>query len=72
MTSDTHALSCNHPRISRWQHRGMWECCQCGRSFWGDKKALPACDIYGNTFMEHLGVDVSHRPPLPLEGKRRR
>ena len=40
-------LGCQHPINERWQCRDAWQCCLCGRAWWGNKNKLPAKDMYG-------------------------
>lgn len=40
-------LTCSHPPDQRWQHKDMWTCSLCGRTFWGDKADTPTVDIHG-------------------------
>jgi hypothetical protein len=29
-------IDCKHPKNQRWQYTELWQCCSCGRYFWGD------------------------------------
>lgn len=39
--------TCAHFPCNRWQYKGHWMCCTCGRYFHGDKRQTPLYDING-------------------------
>jgi hypothetical protein len=39
--------SCAHPADQRWQGSASWQCCTCGRTFWGSKHETPTVDVDG-------------------------